>query len=86
MFFLRVVVFVVFLVGYFIHWTSNPDWGYRRAVEVGLIIVGIVFVYLIVKGAEEAFPQQDEPSDISPADRVKKTHEGSEDPPADAAN
>ena len=86
MFLLRVIVFVVFLVGYFIHWLLNPEWNYRRAVEIGLIIVGIVLVYLVFRGAEEAFPQQDEPNDVSPADRVRKLHESPKDPPDDATN
>ena len=77
--FVRMAIFAVFVVWYLVDWALHPDWGYRRVVEVGLIVVGIVLVYMIGKNGPEAYPQPDEPHDISPADRVLNIHEGSDD-------
>ena len=74
-----VVMFVGYVVWYFIDWALHPDWSYRRVVEVGLIILGILFIYLIGKDGKEAYPQLDEPNDVSPADRVRKIRKDSDD-------
>ena len=83
---IRVLIFAVFVVWYFIDWALHPDWSYRRVVEVGLIILGILFVYLIGRDGKEAYPQPDEPNDISPADRVRKIHKDSNNRAGDRLN
>jgi hypothetical protein len=70
-------MFAIFLVAYFLDLLLHPAWSNRRVIEIGLIVVGILLIAAMYKASKEINPDSDDSMNISPADRVRRIHESS---------